>query len=217
MSQSRPRQLMLIFAIALGLQAIWIVLPELIRPGSIPLPLDGQAAASTKLQRPRAAWAAAIGFVRGDLWVDSALTYSDLIWTANPDKADEQDALTTAERGLIYSPYRADAWLLLAALSFRFDWGQSRLAALLKMSYYTGPNEIYLVPLRLFVSVSSQALEDVELQEMVRRDIRLIITRKPDLKEFLISAYENASATNRKIIENAVAEVDPQFLRSIRN
>jgi hypothetical protein len=213
---------MLIFAIALGFQAIWIALPEAIRPGPIRLPLDEQAAASAKLQRPRAAWAAAIGFVRGDLWVDAALTYSNLIWTANPDKEDarekpEQDARISAERALIYSPHRADAWLLLAALTYRFDWGQSRLAEALKMSYYTGPNEIHLVPLRLFVSVSSQALEDVELQEMVRRDIRMIITRRPDLKQILISAYKNASATNRKFIENAVAEVDPQFLGSVRD
>jgi hypothetical protein len=219
MLQNRLRQLMLIFAIALGFQAIWIVLPESIRPGPILLPLDGQAAAAAKLQRPRAARAAAIGFVRGDLWVDTAVTYSDLIWTRNPEKENarnkpEQDARIIAERALIYSPHRADAWLLLAALTYRFDWGQTRLAEALKMSYYTGPNEIHLVPLRLLVSVRSQALEDVELQDMVRRDIRMIITRKPDFKQILISVYKNSSATSMKFIENAVAEVDPQFLLS---
>jgi hypothetical protein len=214
MSHNWFRHLMLAFALILAIQSVWIVLPEAISPGAIHLPLDGEAAAAAKLQRPRAWWAALLGFVRGDLWADIAFTYADLIQTQNPD-ANQQTARAMTERALIYSPHRADVWLLLALLFSHRDGSQAKLAAALKMSYYTGANEIYLVPWRIFASVSSSALDDTELQDMVRRDIRMIITREPELKPTLIAVYNNASASNKKFMENAIGEVDPQFLASV--
>jgi len=211
-SQTRFRLLMLAFALVLGFQAMWIILPETIRPGPIHLSFDKRAAASAQLQRSKAAWAASLGSVRGDLWADNALTYADLIWTGNP----EQEARASAQRALTYSPHRADVWLLLATLNSRFDGTALQAASALKMSYYTGPNEISLFPLRFFVSFRSQALDDIELQDMVRRDIRMVITRKPDLKPDLIIAYKNASPENRKFVDQAIAEVDSTFLASVR-
>jgi hypothetical protein len=222
MSQMRFRQLMLAFALVLGFQATWIILPETIRPGPIHLSFDVQAAALTKLQRSRAGWAASLGSVRGDLWADTALTYEDLIWAGNSNNKNasdrlEQEARAAAERALTYSPHRADVWLLLAAFASPFDGAASPAASALKLSYYTGLNEISLTPLRLFVSFGSQALDDVELQEMVRRDIRMAMTRKPDLKPALIIAYKNASPANKTFVEQAIAEVDSIFLASIRD
>jgi hypothetical protein len=220
MSYSRFRQLLLAFALFLGFQALWILVPETIRPGVVQLPLDSQVAALAKLRRSKTLWAASLGFVRGDLWADGALTYADLIWTDPDDNARaklEQEARTSAERALAYSPHRADVWLLLAALSYRFKWNQSQLASALKMSYYTGSNEISLVPLRLFVSVGSQVLDDTELQEMVRRDIRMIVTRNLDLKPMLTAAYKLAPSANKKFIESAVAESDSHFVMELVN
>jgi hypothetical protein len=212
---------MLAFAFVLGLQATWIILPEATRPGPFHLSFDAQAAALAKLQRSKAGWAASLGTVRGDLWADNALTYEDLIWagTSNDKNASdslEQEARAAAERALTYSPHRADIWLLLAAFASRFDGADSPADSALKMSYYTGSNEIFLMPFRLFVSFRSQALDDVELQEMVRRDIRVAMTRKPDLKPALIIAYKNASPANKSFVEQAIAEVDSTFLASIR-
>ena len=121
------------------------------------------------------------------------------------------------ERALLYSPHRADVWLLLALLLSRFAGNRLQLAPVLKMSYYTGANELHLVPWRMFASVSSSALDDAELQDLVRRDIRMIISRKPDFKSTLIAAYKNAPTTNKRFIENVIAEVDPRLLASIRD
>jgi hypothetical protein len=222
MSHTRLRLLMLAFALVLGFQGMWIILPETIRPGPIHLSFDAQAAALAKPQRTKAAWAASLGSVRGELWADNALTYADLIWTGNTNNKDasdrlEQEARASAERALTYSPHRADVWLLLAAFASRFDGTALQAASALKLSFYTGSNEIYLIPLRLFVTFRSQALDDVELQEMVRRDIRIAITRKPDMKPALIIAYKNASPENRSFVEQAIAEVDATFLASVRD
>ena len=216
MSRTRFRQLMLVFALVLGFQAMWIILPETIRPGSIHFSLDAQAA---KLQRSKAAWAASLASVRGDLWADNALTYTDLIWTRNLNNKDasdrlDQEARASAEQALTFSPHRADVWLQLAAFA---DGTDLQAASVLKLSYYTGSNEISLIPLRLFVSFRLQALEDVELQEMVRRDIRMAVKLKPELKPALIIAYKSASPVNKQFVEQAIAEVDSTFLASIRD
>jgi hypothetical protein len=214
MSQDRFRQLMLGFALLLGLQGLWIVIPESFSSGAAQLPGDETAATQMTLRRPKARWAASLGIVRGDLWADVALTYSELIWSTNPD-VNQQRARSVIERALTYSPHRSDLWLLFALLSYRFDWNQSQLSSALKMSYYTGANEPDLVSLRIFAAVSSPSLDDIELQEMLRHDIRIIITRRPDLKPTIIAAYKSASMANKKFIEMVISEVDPQFLAAI--
>jgi hypothetical protein len=221
MSQTRFRGLMLAFALVLGFQSTWIILPEAIRPGPFHLSFDAQAAALAKLQRSKAGWAASLASARGDLWADNALTYEDLIWAGtfnNKNASDtlDQEARAAAERALTYSPHRTDVWLLLAAFVSPFEGAASPAASALKMAYYTGSNEISLIPSRLFVSFRSQALDDVELQELVGRDIRVAMTRKPNLKPALIIAYKNASPANKNFVEQAIAEVDSTFLASIR-
>jgi hypothetical protein len=219
MSQGRFRQAMLAFSLVLGFHAIWIVLPELIRPGAIHLPLSPQAAALVQPQRSRTLLAASLGFVRGDLWADSAFTYSELIWMGDPGDTNRvaPEARAKAERALSYSPHRSDVWLFLAALAYRFNSPESRVVSALKLSYYTGTNETTLMPLRLFLSLASQMLVDTELQEMVRRDIHIIMTRKPELKPALTTAYKNASLANKSFAEAAINEADPAFLASIRD
>lgn len=215
MSHDRFRKLMLGFALLLGLQGLWIVAPESFSAGADQLPRDETTATQMSLQRPKARWAASFGIVRGDLWADVALTYAELIWSTNPD-VNQQMARSVIERTLTYAPHRSDIWLLFALLSYRFDWSQAQLSSALKMSYYTGANEPDLVPLRIFAAVKSP-LDDIELQEMLRHDIRMIITRQPDLKPTIIAAYKNAPMANKKFIEMATSEVDPQLLAGALN
>jgi hypothetical protein len=222
MSPNCFSKLLLAFALLLGLQSMWIVVPETLRPRMMLLPFDTKAAAAAKLQRSNALLAASLGSVRGDLWAETALTYADLIWTADPIEREdnhkfEQEARDYTERALTYSPHRADIWLLLAALAYRFSWADARIEAALELSYYTGSHEIALLPLRLYLSVSAHPLYSTELQEMVRHDVFTIIIRKPDLKPVLFSAYNNALPENRKFLENAIADVDSNLLTSLRN
>ena len=62
-------------------------------------------------------------------------------------------------------------------------------AAALRMSYYTGANEVELIPLRLHLAVNSQALAEKDFQELVRHDIRTIVTRKPELKPAILTLF----------------------------
>ena len=198
----------------LGVQSVWVVLPEIISTGSIHFPTDKHA--RTKLQQTRTQWAASLGVMRGDLWADSGFIYADPILARNTDAA-LQAARGLTERALSYAPHRSDVWLFFALLSYRLNSSQQHLAAALKMSYYTGSNQSDLAPLRIFVSVSLPELSDIELQEMVRRDIRMIITCEPDLKPAVIAAYKNAPTTTKKFMENVISEVDQQFLDSVRD
>ena len=66
------RVLMLLLASTLGGFSIWMLLSELPRSGIQRLPINSDAAAIAATARARAAWAAAFGGVRGDLWAESA-------------------------------------------------------------------------------------------------------------------------------------------------
>ena len=84
------------------------------------------------------------------------------------------------------------------------------------MSYYAGPNELSLMPLRIKIATQSTAITDPELQILVGAEIRTIITRKPDLKPVIVAAYRNALPEGRRLIETQVRELDPGLLSSLR-
>jgi hypothetical protein len=82
------------------------------------------------------------------------------------------------------------------------------------MSYYTGANEIELTPLRLLVLARSDALTNDDLKQLVYRDIRNVITRAPQLKYTIITAYREASPVGRELFNQILAELDPTLLSS---
>ncbi|MFZ0721871.1 MAG: hypothetical protein WAM99_13500, partial [Xanthobacteraceae bacterium] len=83
----------LLFAILLGAQCVWLLLPELLWPRIYQLPID--ATATTDKQHAAADWAASIAAVRGDLWAESAFTYAALIVNPSGPAASSRD-LTSA-------------------------------------------------------------------------------------------------------------------------
>jgi hypothetical protein len=84
------------------------------------------------------------------------------------------------------------------------------------MSYYTAPNEIALIPLRIVIATRSDAITDADLQVLVGGEIRTIITRKPESKPLILAAYRNALPQGKRFIEEAVGEFDPALLTAIR-
>jgi hypothetical protein len=84
------------------------------------------------------------------------------------------------------------------------------------MSYYTGPNELHLIPLRLFTATHSTALGDDDLRQLVQRDVRMILTQWPELRPTLAAAYKGAEADAKQFLEEAVTETDPGFLQAMR-
>jgi hypothetical protein len=220
----RPHRLwqgaILLLALVLGASSFWILTTELLRPGIHRLPTNRDAAALAAGVRMRSALAAGVGGVRGDLRSESAFTYAILLY---PDtiSGGNQPAIgaktqSVVDRSLAYAPFNPDLWLLASALATRFNWARPNAALALKMSYYTGPNELSLVPLRLRVATNSSVLGDSEIQQFVRRDVRMILTRWPDLKDALIGAYRAALPDARAFIEDAVSQVDRDFIKAIR-
>src|SRR5262249_38635151 len=99
----------------------------------------------------------------------------------------------------------------------RLDSPEGRASAALKMSYYTAPNAIDVLPQRLLLATQRHALSDGELQELVRNDIRLALTYRTKLMPGLVAAYKNAPILGRQFIEKTLGEFDPSALTSMRS
>jgi hypothetical protein len=212
----------LLFAILLGAQCIWLLLAELSRPGIDHLPTDATSAAAAAGRRDAATWAASIGAVRGGLWAESAFTYANLVVEAGAASAGPNPAATLAharaslDHALDNAPSQSGVWLLLAGLALRYPSTPPAISPVeaLKMSYYTGPSDQRLIPLRLRLAVQADHFGDFEMSQFVSRDLRLLLGRKQIAA--ISTAYGAASSDGKHFIEQAVGDVDPSLLATIR-
>jgi hypothetical protein len=211
-----------LFSIALTAQAAWILLAERYPQNHMRLAVYQDASTVTRIEQEKIMRAASAAVVRGDLWAESAFTYAGKIWSdltikLDPDDGINGEAHKSLTRALRYSPHRGDVWLMFAALADRYNWSRYQAGSLLKMSYYTAPNEFTLFPLRLIVSLHAKGvMGDAELQDMVWRDISLILTRAPALKPALVAAYRSASPAGKAFAERVITEIDPSYLGVLR-
>lgn len=134
----------------------------------------------------------------------------------------EQGTLNASAQGaardaLSLSPYDAQIWLVLAMLQSRIDQRSPKIAESLMMSYFTAPNDATLMPARLDTSTLFGAVTNPDLAELARGDVRLILTRRPDLRIAIANAYRRGSADGKAFLEQAVGSIDPQFLASLRS
>jgi hypothetical protein len=84
------------------------------------------------------------------------------------------------------------------------------------MSYFTAPNDVQMMPLRLYAAAVSSALSDPDLKELARGDVRLMLIRQPDLKPFVLFAYRRGSSLGKTFLENTVQSIDPEFISVLR-
>jgi hypothetical protein len=210
------------FGVFLSMQAAWILLAERYRLNDIRLPVDGKTATIAFAEQDKIKRAASLAVVRGDLWAESAFTYGGQLGI---DQAMEletggrlnTEALQSLVRALRYSPHRGDVWLMFATLADQHKWSGYQPSLLLKMSYYTAPNELALFPPRLNVSLHAKGvIDDAELQDMVKRDISVILTRAPALKPALVAAYRSALPQGKAFAERVISEIDPGYLGLVR-
>lgn len=214
-----PRVAIAIFALLLTEQAARILVTERYYPSDAIWSPDQQNAFATGPRWQELRKAASISKVPGDLWAESgfamvAQPWGDPIAPLDQDGIPER-ALNSFTLALRYSPHRGDVWLLLAALANRYKPAGYDTASLLKMSYYTAPNDLDLIPLRLRIALGSDAKEP-ELREMIKRDIDLVLLRLPTLKPALAAAYQSAPADGKALAENLISEIDPGYLKTIR-
>ena len=85
------------------------------------------------------------------------------------------------------------------------------------MSYYTAPNDLDLLPLRLSVALGSDdVVMNPELRDLIKRDVNLVMTRRPLLRPALTAAYQAASAEGKIFAEDTISKLDPNYLDDIR-
>lgn len=114
---------------------------------------------------------------------------------------------------LHHSPLRGDLWLMLAAISKEQRSSGYDLVALLKLSYYTAPNDLALLPLRLTVALgTSAAAGEPELRELIKRDVKIAFTNQRALRPALVTAYQSASVDGKAFADNLISELDPAYL-----
>jgi hypothetical protein len=170
---------------------------------------------------PLADLAAGAAPLRGDLLADIAMARATPAFSAGnvpPTReviAAREPAIATAQQSLSLAPHSSSTWLLLAMLQNQARAGNS-VAEALKMSYLTSPADVKLIPARLAVASSSPAIADADLKNLARGDIRIILTRRPDLRPAITSAYNRGSAEGKAYIGEVVRSLDPGFAASLR-
>ena len=203
-----------LFALLLGVQCVWLLLAELSRPGISRLPTDAASAAAAPNGRIKASWAARIGAIRGDLWAESAFTYADLIWKDGGGSTDLVQAHLSVNHALTAAPHQSSVWLLLAGLASRYQLPGIDGKEAVRMSYYTGPSELELMPLRLWIAVHSDPFSDIELRDSISREVRLLFSHQQ--KSAIVAAYNAAPLVGKQFIEQTIREIDPSAAESLR-
>jgi len=208
---------LLSFAAVLFVAASWLLLIQVFRPVLPFFPPDAAAAQTMASQRKDASLVARIGFFCGELWTDYALTIGPIyggLTNTPPLSMLLEDARGAAVRGARLAPFDGRAWLLIAAVNSQLH--DHDPSGALKMSFYAGPNELALMPLRLQIATRSNAIIDPEIQVLLGAEIRKIIASAPALKTDIVAAYRDAPPEARRFIETEVSESDPKLLGSLR-
>jgi hypothetical protein len=168
-------------------------------------------------------WAAAAATLglRGDLLADIAMERAAPVLNIGKAPltaeiiATREAALAAARQSLSLAPHSSSMWLLVAMLQSGGP-RQEAAAEALKMSYLTSPADANLIPARLAILSTSTTIADVELKNLARGEIRLILTRRPDLKAAITNAYRRGSADGKTYIAEVVRSLDPGFAASLQ-
>jgi hypothetical protein len=212
------RLVALSFALLLAIQSAWLVLADFFRSGITRLPTEVATASAARANRANAMLAAKIGAIRGDLWAEAAFTYADLLWSdAKPGPGlpaqEAASARSAIDRALIDAPHRSGVWLLRAGLVALYASPDMKAGDALKMSYYTGPSEQDLMPLRLRIAILSEAYSDSELNEFVERDMRFLLSHQKS--SAVAAVYSMSPPAGKRFLERAVGKIDPSAIKSL--
>jgi hypothetical protein len=214
------RLAVLLFAVLLGAQCVWLLLAELSRTDIDSLPTTPTTANAAAAQRDAALWAARLGVIRGDLWAYSAFTYADLLFdpssaaVGNPTPTNTAaEAHRSIDHALASAPHQSSVWLLFAGIALRYRLPNANPTEALKMAYYTAPSDQTLMPLRLQIATRADRFDDIQIREFITRELRLLLQQNQ--KAAIGNAYSTASSAGRRLIEQTVADSDPAFANTL--
>jgi hypothetical protein len=210
------------FAAILGLLSAWLIAAEAMRPTLPFFPANGADAKASAIRRSEAAAAAWIGWPRGGLWVDYAITTNAAL-LANfedgiTDKAEhpDQNAFGVSETAARLDPSDARVWLLLASVNEQSASNSSRALAQLKMSYYTSPYNEHLFPLRIQIVARSTAPFDDELRSFIDYELGMIVRDEPHFKQTIALAFRMASPAGHQFLAASIGKHDRKFLSELK-
>jgi hypothetical protein len=211
------RLILTLYSSALAIVAIWLLCAELTSPDITSFPIKQETAFTAANHRNDALLAARFGWARGDLWSEAAFSYANLMWVDEPtvEAPVRGQAKAVAEKAARLSPVNPALWLMLADFASRFGWQKPIAAESLKISYYTGPHEPIIIPLRLAVAAQLDPSVDHELELLFAREVENVLTYHPELRSAIRSAYRQATSGSRQIIEEVAGRLDPAFSRSL--
>jgi len=214
-----------LIALLLGWFAIATILGETFTPKPAYFTQESSPRRDQLLPGSVAEWFATAAPLRGDLL--SRIAFDRSAQLLKPGSASVTDvaspelltarasALSFAKQSLSLAPHSSATWLLLAKLQSLASELHSAIAAL-KMSYLKASADFDLIPARLEVFAAVATSAETDLDDMARGDIRLILTRRPELKSAISTAYEKGSAEGKSSIYGLVAPMDPNFAGTLR-
>ena len=82
-------------------------------------------------------------------------------------------------------------------------------------SYLTGPNREELIPIRLASLTSGNALNDPDLRDLARGDVRAVLMLPPTQRQPLMNAYARGSTVARAFLEESVKAIDPKSIDAL--
>jgi hypothetical protein len=204
----------------LMLTALWLLVIEFLRPPIHLRLADAEARQVLGRYQETSGIAARIGFVQGRLWTEHALTFAPFL-TDGSDKLPPKEsavhferARDAATRAVHSTPLDARAWLVLAQADSTLRDQDPALP--LKMSYYVGPNEESLFPVRIAIAVRSNVL-DPELRGLLGDEVQKILTTRPELKPGIVAAYRNGTSEGKRFLEKEVGRTDRDLLSVLRS
>jgi hypothetical protein len=210
------RLLATLVVLVVGTVSVANFVAELVRPDRPAVPAPDQSP-----PRPAAVSAASLAAMiapfREDLRSDdAALRAMQVLASKGPgDLQANQAAQTAARSALAIGPHDARMWLTLALLRARGNLGDAMIVGPLKMSYFTGPNQADLLPVRLNVVSGIGSFTDSDLQELGSSDVRAILTRFANLRPLLVTAYAQGSAAGKKLLDDSVKTIEPAFAATL--
>jgi hypothetical protein len=210
------RLLALLIVLVVGTVSIADFAAEVLRPARPSVPTPGSPPPAPDAVAA-AALATKIAPFREDLRADeAAMRAAEVLASKGPGSLSTNEAVQTAVRtALGIGPHDARMWLTLALLRAHGNLGDASIVEPLKMSYLTGPSQAELIPPRLAVVSSINAISDPDLQELAAGDVRAILTRFADLRPLLVTAYARGSVAGKRLLDDSVKTVDPTFISTL--
>jgi hypothetical protein len=215
------RVVLVTLALTTGSYALASSLAEWTSPDRSAFPSD-PTKISSQMSGEAPGWSQIVSPFRSDLESNNALISAlqtiqsgkERPTAETPSRNDR--ARARVKNDLSIAPYDPELWLALALLQAQRDPRDPSLVEALKMAYFVAPNEQKLMPVRLDTATLFDALSDPDLKELVRGDVRLMVTRQPGLRTAVVTAYRRASSLGKAFLEEAVQSIDPSFLPALR-